>query len=214
MASRPLILIGGGEHARVVAEAVRSGPLGPSLLGFVDPDASERTSKLELPRLGDDSALAHHPGAVAVLGIGASGPSSHRAEVVGRLSPLVSSWAVVIHQTAWVSPSASLGEGTVVMAGAVVNSGARIGNHCVVNTGVVIEHDVVLGDYVFVGPGATIGGGATIGAGAFVGLGCCVRDHRAVGVRALVGMGAVVVNDVPAGATVMGVPARATVQGA
>src|SRR3989442_13863037 len=136
MASRPLILIGGGEHARVVAEAVRSSPSGANLLGFVDPAACEKTTNLQLARLGDDSALADHPGAIAVLGIGASGPSSHRAEVVGRVSPLVSSWAVVIHQTAWVSPSASLGEGTVVMAGAVVNSGARIGNHCVVNTGV------------------------------------------------------------------------------
>ena len=78
----------------------------------------------------------------------------------------------------------------------------------IVNTAAVIEHDVLVGPLVHVSPAAAIGGGACILAGAVVGLGARVRDHVTVGANAFVGMGAVVVADVPAGQTVVGVPAR------
>jgi UDP-3-O-[3-hydroxymyristoyl] glucosamine N-acyltransferase len=97
----------------------------------------------------------------------------------------------------------------VVLAGAVVNTGARIGNHCIVNSGSIVEHDCELGEFAQVGPGAAVGGGARIGPGAYLGLGCRVRDHRTIGARALVAMGAVVVRDVADDERVAGVPARA-----
>ena len=56
--------------------------------------------------------------------------------------------------------------------------------------------------------GAVIGGGTHLGADVTVGLGAAVRDHLSIGDRAVIGMGAVVVEDVPADTTVRGVPAR------
>lgn len=204
-----LILIGGGEHARVVAEVIRSQSDQFELLGFVDPaECSETTERLSLARLGDEGSLARYTGVTAVLGVGATGPGDRRMEIVRRLSPLVRGWASVTHRTASISPTAILGAGTVVMAGGAINSGAKLGEHCVVNTGAVIEHDAVLGDHVFVGPRAVIGGGTQVGDGAFIGLGASVRDHVTIGIKALVGMGAVVVRNVEAGTRVVGVPAR------
>jgi len=204
-----LILIGGGEHARVVAEAARSVPGRFELLGFVDPNPSEETTRrLDLPCLGDDSALSRHRRALSVLGLGSTASTRARVEVARRVAGSVAGWATVVHATAWTSPTAVLGAGTVVLAGVVINSGAQVGGHCVLNSGALIEHDAVIEDHAFVAPGAAIGGGAWIGAGAFVGLGAVIRDHVRVGAGALVAMGAAVVEDVPAGAEVRGVPAR------
>ena len=53
-----------------------------------------------------------------------------------------------------------------------------------------------------------LGGTVTVGDGAFVGLGARVLPGITIGERATVGAGAVVHRDVPAGATMVGVPAR------
>lgn len=207
--NRPLIVIGGGGHARVVTEAVVSNPGGYRLSGFVDPGAGdEGMRQCGLPWLGDDEAVGKHPGAWGVLGVGALGPGNRRREIVARLDPDLAGWASVVHQKAYVSPTATVGQGSVILTGAILQAGARIGAHCVVNDGAVVEHDVVLGDYAIVGPGAVVGGGAIVGTGAFVGLGAAIRDHRSVGEDAMVGMGAVVVSDVDPGTVVIGNPAR------
>lgn len=212
---RPLVVVGGGEHARVVIEAARTRPDAWQVLGIVDPGPATRTRELlEIEHLGDDDALAaqidrseddRRPW--CVLGFVGSEGVQARERAVERLGP-AARWATVVHQRAWVSPSAELGEGSVVLAGAILNAGAVIGRHAIVNSAAVIEHDVVLGDHVHVGPGAVLGGGSRAGTGAVLGLGSRVRDHVEVGPGATIGMGAVVVADVAPGTVVAGSPAR------
>ena len=203
-----LILIGGGEHARVVAEAAAAMG-GMELVGFVDPDpCGETVRRLGLRRLGDDGVLRQHPGAWGVIGIAALGSLAARRGIVERLSPALEGWATVIHPGAWVSPTASVEPGAVIMAGAVIQTGARVGAHCVVNSGAIVEHDVELGAFSHAAPAAVLGGGVRVGEGAYIGMGAAVRDHVAIGAEALIGMGAVVVTDVAPGRRVLGVPAR------
>lgn len=207
--SARIVIIGGGEHARVIIDAARASAAQPELVGFVDPEPClETTERLGLRRLGDEDALKTHRDLRAVLGFGAVDTRSRREEAVRRVTPLVTGWASVIHGAAWISPGAIIGEGSVIMAGAVIQTGARIGAHCVVNTGALVEHDVVLGDFVQLAPRAVLGGAVRVDAGAYIGMGAIVRDHVKVGAGALVAMGSVVVADVPQGAKVMGAPAR------
>jgi acetyltransferase EpsM len=208
-----LILVGGGEHARVVADAARSTGRW-DVVGVADPaGADPALTGMGIPYLGDDDALRAHlastPEGVRpwlVVAIGAVVNGGIRREVVARFEH--ERWASIVHAAAWVSPTAEIAPGAVVMAGAVVNSAARIGAHTIVNTGAVIEHDVVVGAFARIGPGAAIGGGTVIGVDALIGLGAAVRDHVSVGNGATVGMGAVVTSAVAPGTTVTGVPAR------
>jgi acetyltransferase EpsM len=213
---RPLVIVGGGEHAVVVVEAARSRLGAWDVVGFSDRTRESRLAAREpaIEDLGDDAALAarlaRDPDSAApalVLGIGGGTRPGDRAAAVNAFGP-GTDWATIIHATASVSPSARLGAGTVVGAGAIVQAGAVAGRHVIVNSGAILEHDVTLGDFTHVGPGAAIGGGTRIGAGVFVGLGARVRDHITVGDGATIGMGAVVVADVAPGRTVVGVPAR------
>jgi sugar O-acyltransferase (sialic acid O-acetyltransferase NeuD family) len=210
--ARPLVIIGGGEHARVVADAARSRPDAWRVIGYTDQAPSPGTGEaLGADFLGDDAAMGDRLAGMppderpwVVLGVG---DLDLRRRLSGALGP-GARWATVLHASAAVSPDARIGAGSVVMAGAVVNPGARIGEQVIVNTRAVVEHDVEVGDFAHVAPGAVLGGGVVIGHGAFVGLGALVRDHVTVGDSALVGMGSVVVKDVASGAVVMGSPAR------
>ncbi len=204
LTARPLVIVGGGEHAAVVVDAARSRPDAWRPVGFTDPDPAPGTAeRLGLEHLGDDAALGSARRWL-VLGFGVSAEARRRATTRSAEA----AWATVVHAAAWVSPTASLGAGTVVLAGAVVNAGAEVGAHAIVNTRAVVEHDVVIGDFAHLAPGAIVGGGARIGEGAFIGLGALVRDHVSVGRDAVVGMGAVVVDAVAEGTTVVGSPAQ------
>ncbi len=206
-----LVLIGGGEHARVVVDAARLSNW--TIVGYVDRAPNARTERLGISYLGDDDAFAppskgplHY-----VITVGNIGPSPVRREIARRYQAKYAEsllWASVVHASATVSPSAKLEDGVVVLAGAIVNAGAVLGAHAIINTGVIVEHDVALGALVHVSPGAVIGGGVEIGAGSYLGLGCKIRDHVRIGAGVTIGMGAVVVSDVPDGVTVKGVPGR------
>ncbi len=205
-----LIVIGGGDHARVVIEAARTQPDRWNVVGFANLRPCPETDKrLNVPYLGGDEQCYCQVSAKRfVLGLGAIGVSQQRPKLAARYDRHAARWATIVHTSAWVSPSATLGKGVVVLAGAIVNCGAVIGDHCIVNTGAIIEHHVRLGDYTQVGPGTAIGGGTTVGEGSYLGLGCRIRDHIQIGSRVVVGMGAVVVGPIADEQIVVGVPAR------
>ncbi|MEP6651743.1 MAG: acetyltransferase [Myxococcales bacterium] len=207
-ASRKLVLLGGGQHATVVVDAARSSASPWEVVGFFNDGPTARMDALAVPWLGDDPRQCPQD-AWLIVATGSPGVSNRRSDLVARFAGSVArGWATVVHERAWVSPTATIDAGTLVCAQAVVNPGAMVGRHCIVNTGAIVEHDGLLGDYVHMAPGAVLGGGVTVGNGSFLGLGCRVRDHVKLGERITVAMGAVVIGSVADDQTVLGVPAR------
>ena len=203
----PWIVLGGGGHARVVVDALRT--LGMPILGFTDPAGEGRTVE-GVDCLGDDRVLDRYPPDVVVLanGLGSVTATTHRAALFDRVrarSYRVPSFA---HPGALVADSAVLAEGAQVMAGAVIQPGCRIGENAIVNTRAAVDHDCTIEPHVHVAPGATISGGVSVGRGSHVGTGASVIQGVRIGAGSVVGAGAVVVRDVPDGVTVMGVPAK------
>lgn len=198
---RFLALIGGGEHARVVAEAASLA--GWTVAGVIDERPVEGFAHLlgrdtDIPRLRDEM-----PDLQFIMAFGNLARRRALALTLGDIP-----WAVVVHPSAVVSTAARLEGGVFVGAQAVVQTGAFIGPHAIINTAAVVEHDVVVGTCCHCGPGSVIGGGARIGDEAHIGLNASIRDHITIGDQATVGMGAAVVDAVMAGLTVCGVPAR------
>lgn len=197
------MLIGGGGHALVVAEAARA--VGRAIAGvFDDRSDAPAITRLGLPRLGSlRGAPAAGPWIVCV------GDLRVRMELIAAMGT-GSAAAAVVHPSAVVSPSAELGAGVFVGPRAVVHSFAKVEAHAIVNTGAIVEHDCVIGVGTHVAPGAIVAGSAKVGAGSLLGVGCRVLPRVAIGDGCTVGAGAVVVKHLAMGSKVVGVPARAT----
>lgn len=114
----------------------------------------------------------------------------------------------VVHPRAWLSPSARLGSGVVVMAGAVVNACASIGDLAIINSGATVDHDCVIGRAAHVAPQCGLAGCVRVGDRALLGVGTKVIPGVSIGADATVGAGSVVVRDLREQALAMGVPAR------
>lgn len=189
-----MYLFGASGHGKVIQEILKSN--GISLKAFID-DNREVNSLRGIPVVHSAEGLS--PMIVSI------GVNSVRKRIVQRLC---CEFATAIHPSAVVSPSAVIGEGTVVMAGAIINADAVIGKHCIVNTGASVDHECVIGDYCHIAPHATLCGQVHVGAGTLIGVGASVIPCINVGEWSTVGAGAAVVRDVPDGATVVGVPAK------
>ncbi len=113
-----------------------------------------------------------------------------------------------IHPRAFVAVDAALGPGCQILAQAAVCVEARLGTACIVNTGATVDHECRLGEGVHVAPGAHLAGLVEVADFAMVGAGAVVLPRLRIGEGAVVGAGAIVVEDVPAGHTVAGNPAR------
>lgn len=116
----------------------------------------------------------------------------------------------VAHPTAWIADNAAIGIGSQILAGAIIGAEARVGQQCIINTKASVDHECVLEDGVEIGPGATLCGNIHVEVNAWICAGATVLPRVQIGADAIIGAGAVVIRDVPAGATVVGVPARRT----
>ena len=209
--SLPVIVIGSGGHAAVIADALLAS--GANVIGFTDSDPRRFGTLLcGLPVLGDDSVLAHHFHGKALLanGIGGTRVATQRRAVQERLEARGWEFVCVRHPAAVVSRFASIGAGAQLLAASVVQAGATVGKGCIINTAAVVEHDVVLGEFVHVAPRALLCGTVSVGANSHVGAGAVVRQHVRIGAATLVGAGAVVVGDFAGAGILVGVPARET----
>ena len=207
--SLPVIVVGSGGHAAVIADALIATDV--RVLGFVDTDPARRGAIVcGLPVLGSESVLdTQTPGAALLAnGIGGVRTEGLRRSVQERLEARGWEFATVRHPSAIVSRFARIGSGAQLLAGAIVQANAHVGKGAIVNTAAVVEHDVELGDFTHVAPRALLCGSAVVGADSHVGAGAIVRQQVRLGEKTMVGAGAVVVRDCTGGATLVGVPAR------
>lgn len=114
----------------------------------------------------------------------------------------------IIHSQSFFSPSASLGQGSFINAGAVINADARIGKGCIINTSASVEHDCRIDDFVNIGPGSHLAGQVTIGSHTDIGTGVIIIPQVIIGKGCIIGAGSVVVRDIPDYSLVYGVPAQ------
>jgi UDP-perosamine 4-acetyltransferase len=207
----PLIIIGGGGHAKVLASALLLQHR--SVLGFVDMNPS-LPPLLGLAYLGDESAIFLYPPDQLRLvnGVGSIDSTVVRRMLHEKFQKRQYVFETVIHPSAIIAPEVHIEDGVQIMAGTVVQPGSRFGANVIINTGARIDHDCLIEAHVHIAPGVILSGNVHIGEGAHVGTGASIIQGITVGAASIVGAGAVVVSDVPAGVTVVGVPAKPVVR--
>jgi sugar O-acyltransferase (sialic acid O-acetyltransferase NeuD family) len=203
----PIIVLGGGGHARVLIDVLLLQRR--DLLGYTDVVKAGKRN-VDLPHLGDDSAVLENDpeNLTLVNGLGSIGPSTSRKKLYEHFLERGYRFETVVHPSATIASDVRLGEGVQIMAGAVVQTGTHLGANSIVNTGALVDHDCEIGAHVHIAPGVVLSGNVRIGEGAHVGTGAILIQGVTVGTQSIIGAGTVVLKNVPPRVTFVGVPGR------
>jgi sugar O-acyltransferase (sialic acid O-acetyltransferase NeuD family) len=207
---RDLVIYGAGGLGREVLGLVRATDPQRSrwnFLGFIDDSLRAGTQVSEYPVLGGLDWLASRAVPTAVA-MGLASPSA-KADLYAKLkeNPHIV-FPTFVHPLACVEPSASFAPGTMASPFCFVAVGASLGICLFLNVASQVGHDSVLGDFCSVMPSVNISGNVTIGPRTLVGAGAKILQGLSIGSDATVGIGSVVLKDVPDRCTVIGYPAR------
>ncbi|MBS4197572.1 acetyltransferase [Lederbergia citri] len=202
-----IVLIGAGGHGKVVRDLIVLHK-NIKLIAFLDDKYKEVCKKGNIivgPIPFAKTIMSMFPDVKFVITIG---DNKVRKEIISKLNLPHIYYATLVHPTAIISPSVSIGNGTVIMANAVIDSDSQIGNHVIINTSSVVEHDNHVGDFVHLSPNATLTGAVKIEEGVHIGAGATVIPYINIGEWSTIGAGAAVINPIPANSTAVGVPAK------
>lgn len=196
--------MGAGGHATSVANVAISA--GYKIRYFIDPGVNET----EIFGVSIKKRLAGLAGIEKcnfAIGIGDNSKrESVFLEVEQELGAV--NFPCLVHEFAIISQFATLGEGSVIMPGAVVGPRTSIGRFCIVNTNASIDHDSIMLDYSSLAPGAVTGGKVEIGKRSAVCLGARVRDKLTIGADSVLGANSYLNKNLPDSQLAYGTPAR------
>jgi sugar O-acyltransferase (sialic acid O-acetyltransferase NeuD family) len=205
-----VLILGAGGHGRVVLDILLASRR-HEVVGFLDNNAAIHGRRIdglpvhgEIDRLSEIAAELDVQG--AIVAIGDNGVRRGVARLVDQTDlELISA----VHPSSTLAHNAAIGRNTVIAAGVVVCAHCQIGDSVILNTGCIIDHQTVICEGCHVCPGVRIAGRVLVESGAFLGIGATVVPKVTLGYESIVGAGSVVIEDVPAMTTVVGVPARA-----
>lgn len=167
---RPLVLVGGGGHCKACIDVIEATGKW-DILGILD--LAERVGEQVLGYriIGTDDRIPQFAadGVWFLVCIGQIKTAGPRRRAYERVKSENGKFATIISPFAYVSPSAVVGDGTIIMHQALVNASATIGDNVIINTFALIEHDAVVGSHCHVSTAAVVNGNAAVGDGSFVG---------------------------------------------
>lgn len=206
------IIWGSSGHSKVLADVIYHDRR--QIIALFDNDSTAQSSLAGVPLFSGEGSFSRwmnnrefQEPLDAAIAIGGDRGKFRRA--IGRLLTRSGiNLPLIIHQSATISPTAKIGEGTQVLAGVVIAAEVKIGAFCIANNSTNIDHECLLADGVHIAPGATLCGCVSVGENSMIGAGAVILPRITIGKNVVVGAGAVVTKDIPSDVTAVGNPAK------
>lgn len=197
-----LILIGAGGHAKSVADAIDNSKY--ELCGFID--ENKKGKHLELPIFG--SRIEDIPNYKELSYFVSIGDVFYRKLWFDKIVNMGLNMVNIIDSSAIISASAKIGIGNFIGKMSVINANAEIGNNNIINTKSLIEHECIIGNHTHISTNSVVNGNVVIEDNVFMGSSSVCNGQLKIGHDTIIGSGTVIINNVPARVTMVGVPAR------
>lgn len=213
-----LVLLGGGGHCKACIDVIQEeGRF--DIAGIVEGvhastgaagTPGETGSVMGYPVIGTDEDLPRmiHEYRNFLITVGQISNPGVRIRLFDQIRSLGGHLPVIISPNAYVSRTALVGPGTIVMHHAVVNAEARIGSNCIINTGALIEHESVTGDHCHISTYAILNGQCQVGSRTFIGSRTVLANNVSVADDTLVSAGSVILRSLEQPGTYIGNPLR------
>ncbi|NJC26130.1 acetyltransferase [Neolewinella antarctica] len=201
-----VFIVGTGGFAREAATLIHELGQYDTFAGFIDvPAVAEKFRDQQIMERTVLSQVDFKPemGEVVI----AVGDPATREKIASAL-PEGTQFATLIHPTATVSKWSTIGAGSIICAGCIVTTQIKLGLHAQLNLQTTIGHDCVIDDFFTTAPSANISGECKIGKRVYFGTGAAVRQGIKIHGDVTVGMGAMVVKNLEASGTYVGIPAK------
>jgi sugar O-acyltransferase (sialic acid O-acetyltransferase NeuD family) len=199
------VIVGYSGHAYVVIDTLLSNKF--VITGYFERQKT-KNNPYNLPYLGDENDkdiadfLKKNKVFICI------GDNKIRAKIYNKFEAGGIQCPYVVDGFARVSSFSKIGNGSVVLPGAIINSCAEIGRAVICNSASVIEHECRIDDYGHIAPGAVLAGNVKVGKYTFIGANAVIKQGIIIGSDVIVGAGAVVTKNVDSGSIIYGNPAK------
>ena len=211
MEKEKIVIIGAGQHARVVLYNIEEQNK-YEVIGFLDAADDKIGNIFEGKKILGNYQKENLKEFSKKIGTNkffiGFGNMKYRKKVFDYF--INNGWEAVniIHPNAVVSKNAKLGKGILIECGCLITPNPVIGNNVVVNTGSQVNHDNIIEDNVYIASGVILSGGIKIGENTLLDHGVIITLGCSVGKNSLIGAGAVVTKNIPDEVVAYGSPCK------
>ena len=205
MSDKKVILIGYSGHAYVVADIAIENQY--EIIGYTEKNEVQK-NPFNLNYAGYEKRRDFFENKKEVGFIIGIGDNFIREKIYNLVNSKNAEVTTLISNTASISQSASIDNGTFVNRNVSINALAKIGKNVILNTACVIEHECEILDSVHIGPGAVLAGNVLVGERTFIGANSVIKQGVQIGKDVIIGAGTVVLSDIPDGKKIVGNPSR------
>jgi len=192
-----ILLIGAGGHARACIDVIETESQF-DIAGLIEKNNKINNANLGYSIIGtdDDLKVLRTQYSNALITVGQIKSPKIRIKLYQLLKELDFTLPVIISPHAYVSKHAQIGEGSIIMHGAIVNANTKIGQNCIINNHSLIEHDAIIGNNCHIATSTIINGEVSIGNGTFIGSGTVTKQSISIGKNCVIGAGIVLKNNI------------------
>ncbi|MDQ0194113.1 acetyltransferase [Paenibacillus wynnii] len=203
-----IIVFGAGGHAKAVIDVIEKAGL-YEIIGILDSYKAPGSMIYGYEVLGDEQVV-FNLGSQIYGGIIAIGDNWRRSQLVDHMTSLHPEFNFIsaVHPSATLAKGTVIGQGCVIMAGAIIGSDTNIGDHCILYSQASVDHDSTLGNFVTFAPHTATGGNVHIGDYSVISIGANIIHSTVIGEHTVIGAGSTVLTDISGYCVAYGTPAR------